>query len=201
MAEPLNLVSNPGPGAPPAQGTVTSVSGSGGTTGLTLTGGPITLAGTLELGGELVAEHGGTGFDAAYLADKAWNTLRVNGAGDGIIADASPYPMNITFAGVMDDTQLICFNPSPLPFSLPENLAGSRIVALSGATAETIVTLYKNGVEFGTLTWAAAGTVPTIVSDAVSFNGTTDTLTIYGPPTHDDTLGNIGMFILGERTG
>lgn len=42
-------------------GTVTSVIGSGGTTGLTLGGGPITTAGTLTLGGTLAVANGGTG--------------------------------------------------------------------------------------------------------------------------------------------
>lgn len=42
-------------------GTVTSVDGSGGTTGLTVTGGPITTTGTLTLGGTLGVANGGTG--------------------------------------------------------------------------------------------------------------------------------------------
>ena len=42
-------------------GTVTSISGSGGTTGLTLTGGPITISGTLTLGGTLNVANGGSG--------------------------------------------------------------------------------------------------------------------------------------------
>ncbi len=42
-------------------GTVTSVSGAGGTTGLTFTGGPITSSGTLTLGGTLGVIAGGTG--------------------------------------------------------------------------------------------------------------------------------------------
>ena len=42
-------------------GSVTSVNGSGGTTGLTLTGGPITASGTLTLGGILAVANGGTG--------------------------------------------------------------------------------------------------------------------------------------------
>ena len=42
-------------------GSVTSVDGSGGTTGLTLTGGPITTSGTLTLGGTLAIANGGTG--------------------------------------------------------------------------------------------------------------------------------------------
>lgn len=42
-------------------GTVTSVDASGGTTGLTFSGGPITTSGTLILGGGLVVANGGTG--------------------------------------------------------------------------------------------------------------------------------------------
>jgi hypothetical protein len=49
-------------------GTVTSVSGSGGTTGLTLTGGPITTSGTLTLGGTLAVANGGTGATDAATA-------------------------------------------------------------------------------------------------------------------------------------
>ena len=55
-----------GAGSPPiwgtttGTGTVTSVDGSGGTTGMTLSGGPITGAGTLTLGGTLGTANGGT---------------------------------------------------------------------------------------------------------------------------------------------
>jgi len=49
-------------------GTVTSVSGSGGITGLTLTGGPITTSGTLTLGGTLAVTNGGTGASDAATA-------------------------------------------------------------------------------------------------------------------------------------
>jgi hypothetical protein len=42
-------------------GTVTSVAASGGTTGLTFTGSPITSSGTLTLGGTLAVANGGTG--------------------------------------------------------------------------------------------------------------------------------------------
>ena len=45
-------------------GTVTSVDGDGGTTGLTVSGGPITSAGTLTLGGTLAISAGGTGLGA-----------------------------------------------------------------------------------------------------------------------------------------
>lgn len=50
-------------------GTITSVSGSGGTTGLTLTGGPITSTGTLTLGGILAPASGGTGTNTSTAAN------------------------------------------------------------------------------------------------------------------------------------
>jgi hypothetical protein len=48
-----------------ATGTVSSVQASGGTTGLTFSGGPITTSGTLTLGGTLAVANGGTGATTA----------------------------------------------------------------------------------------------------------------------------------------
>ncbi len=47
-------------------GSVTSVDASGGTTGLTFTGGPITTSGVLTLGGVLGVSNGGTGTTTGY---------------------------------------------------------------------------------------------------------------------------------------
>jgi hypothetical protein len=44
-----------------AQGTVTSVDVSGGTTGLTTSGGPVTGSGTITIAGTLAVANGGTG--------------------------------------------------------------------------------------------------------------------------------------------
>jgi hypothetical protein len=67
------LVSAGGLGPPEWQtitgaGTVTSVNASGGTTGLSFTGGPITTSGTLTLGGTLAVANGGTGATDAATA-------------------------------------------------------------------------------------------------------------------------------------
>jgi len=56
-------------------GTVTSVSVSGGTTGLTTSGGPITTSGTITLAGTLAPANGGTG-----VANNAASTLTITGA-------------------------------------------------------------------------------------------------------------------------
>jgi hypothetical protein len=50
-------------------GNVTSVNVSGGATGLTTSGGPITTAGTITLGGTLNAANGGTGLSSYTIGD------------------------------------------------------------------------------------------------------------------------------------
>jgi hypothetical protein len=50
-------------------GTVTSVDVSGGTTGLTTSGGPITAAGTITIGGTLAPTSGGTGITSYTVGD------------------------------------------------------------------------------------------------------------------------------------
>lgn len=61
--------------SPGVGGTVTSVAVSGGTTGLTTTGGPITTSGTITLTGTLAIANGGTGLTALGTANQL---LRVN---------------------------------------------------------------------------------------------------------------------------
>ena len=61
--------------------TVTSVSGSGGSTGLTLTGGPITATGTLTLGGLLNPLNGGTGQTTLAAAINAMLPLQSGQSG------------------------------------------------------------------------------------------------------------------------
>jgi len=81
-------------GAVAGAGTVTSVNGSGGTTGLTLTGGPITSSGTLTLGGTLIVANGGTG--ATSL------TGYVKGNGSSAFTAAATIPnTDITGLGTM----------------------------------------------------------------------------------------------------
>jgi len=66
-------------------GTVTSVNGSGGTTGLTLTGGPITASGTLTLGGTLAVANGGTGVTSLGTGVVAALGVNVGTAGAFVI--------------------------------------------------------------------------------------------------------------------
>ena len=61
LQERIKVITSGGAGGGGGSGTVTSVALSGGTTGLTVTGSPITTAGTITLAGTLAVANGGTG--------------------------------------------------------------------------------------------------------------------------------------------
>ena len=99
-------------------GTVTSVALSGGTTGLTVTGSPITSSGTITLAGTLAIANGGTGSTAASATRTA--------LGVAIGSDVQAYD-----AGLDDIAGLAVTNGN---FIVGD---GTNWVAESGATART----------------------------------------------------------------
>ena len=104
-------------------GTVTSVDASGGTTGLTFSGGPITTSGTLTLSGTLGAANGGTG--AATL------TGYVKGSGTTAMTAAATIPTS-------DITGLASVATSGSAADLTTgNLSVSRLGSGSGASSTT----------------------------------------------------------------
>lgn len=129
------------PYVPGTGGTVTSVSGSGGTTGLTLTGGPITTIGTLTLGGTLGVANGGTGATNAA-------TARANlGAGTVTSVAANGGTTGLAFAG------------SPITAAGTLVLSGTLAVANGGTGAVTAAAARANlgaGTGNGTVTSVAA---------------------------------------------
>lgn len=83
-------------------GTVTSVQASGGTTGMTFSGGPITASGTLTLAGTLAVANGGTGattaaaartnFGLGTMATQNANAVAITGGTiDGVTIDGGTF--------------------------------------------------------------------------------------------------------------
>lgn len=81
-------------GAIAGAGTVTSVNASGGTTGMTFSGGPITASGTLTMSGTLIVANGGTG------ATSLTGYVKGNGA-SAMTASATIPSTDITGLGSM----------------------------------------------------------------------------------------------------
>ena len=93
-------------GGLPGTGTVTSVNVSGGTTGLTTSGGPITSAGTITFAGKLIAANGGTGLSSYsggdmlyYTSGDAFSKLSI-GTNGQILTSTGSAPQWTTLSGV-----------------------------------------------------------------------------------------------------
>jgi hypothetical protein len=77
----LNLLNKVNQGGGGGTGTVTSVNVSGGTTGLTTSGGPVTTSGTITLAGTLDVDNGGTGATTAANARTNLSVPSTTGSG------------------------------------------------------------------------------------------------------------------------
>jgi hypothetical protein len=112
-------------------GTVTSVAVSGGTTGLTTSGGPITGSGTITLAGTLIAANGGTGISTYSVGDMLYasgtSTLSrlaagtsgqvLTSAGAGAPTWATPTTGTVTSVGQTFTGGLISVAGSPVTSS------------------------------------------------------------------------------------
>ena len=131
-------------------GTVTSVNVSGGTTGLTTFGGPVTAAGTITLGGTLAVANGGTGSTTTQtalntFAGSVTNGSYLRGNGTNVVMSAiqaSDVPtLNQNTTGNAA-TATTATNVSGGTASV-STLTASSTVTLSGGTANGIA--YLNG--------------------------------------------------------
>ncbi len=83
-------------------------------------------------------------------------------------------------------------------FKLPAALTGSQGDAGVAATGSTAFSLRKNGTEFGTATFAAAGTVPTFAAASSTSFAIGDRFSIRGPATADGTIAEIALTLKGQ---
>ncbi len=79
-----NVLTSQGGGGGSGSGSVTSIAASGGATGLTFTGSPITSSGTLTLGGRLTVAAGGTGTSSISGLIKGNGTSPMSSAVPGV---------------------------------------------------------------------------------------------------------------------
>jgi len=111
-------------------GTVTSVDVSGGTTGLTFTGGPVTTSGTITAGGTLAVANGGTGTATPSLVagtnvtiSGSWPNQTVNASGGGGSAVTINPQTGTSYTLVLSDAQnmITMNNASPNTLTIPLN--------------------------------------------------------------------------------
>ena len=146
-------------------GTVTSVAVSGGTTGLTTSGGPITAAGTITLAGTLAVANGGTGTSTPSLVQGtnvtitgSWPNQTINASsssqvypGAGIAnstgtAWGTSYTTTGTGTVVALATAAALTSPSANQIN---DTNGAQILGLSPTTSAVDYLVVKNGIGVG----------------------------------------------------
>ena len=163
-----------GPSGPPGPtgGGVTSVNVSGGTTGLSTSGGPITSSGTITLGGVLAVASGGTGATTEAGALTSLGAYPASNPNNYTSNGGTVTSVSVTTANGVSGTVT---NPTTTPaISLalgaitPSSVAASGAVTgsnLSGSnTGDQTITLTGNVTGSGTGSFAA-----TIANDSVTY--------------------------------
>jgi hypothetical protein len=161
-------------------GTVTSVNVSGGTTGLTYSGGPITGSGTITMAGTLAVANGGTGITSFGTGVATALGQNVSGSGS-IVLGTSPtvnnptvtnYVESVVAIGTVTTTNTIALTNGTVQtatltastactFTMPTATAGKSFVLLLKQAAAT-----GNGTAtFTGVKWGTAG-APTITATA-----------------------------------
>ena len=131
-----------------SKGTVTSIDASGGTTGLSFSGGPVTTSGTLTLAGTLAIANGGTGSTTAAtarvallptVAANAGKVLAVNAGATDVEWISTGGTGTVTSVNASGGTTGLSFSGGPVTASGTLTLSGTLAVA-NGGTGQTSYT-------------------------------------------------------------
>jgi hypothetical protein len=109
----------------------------------------------------------------------------------------SVYDVLVFFAGPPLDAQLLARVLIPRAVTVPATCAGAHANAGTSATAPAVVTLKKNGVAVGTVTFNADGSAVFSCADPIAFSPG-DMLTFHAPDTADATLADISLTLVGS---
>ena len=134
LQDRIKVITSGGAGGGGGSGTVSSVALSGGTTGLTVTGSPITTAGTITLAGTLAVANGGTGGTTASTARSNLLPTYASNAGKVLAVNAGATDVEyIAVGGSGTVTSVAATVPSFLSVSgSPITTSGTLAITLSG---------------------------------------------------------------------
>ena len=134
--------------------------------------------------------------------------LYADGTTNGVLALSAPpteipepeaktYLLSGAATGKPASSARVFHHLAGLDFTLPAGLTGSTGKAKVAATAQTDFDLLQGGVSFGTMRFAAAGTVASFISASGATIVAGDEIEIIAPGTADATLADITWTIKG----
>lgn len=179
---------------------VASVSGAVYTAGvgINITGNSIALAATTSN----IAEGTNQYFTAARAQAAFTAGANVSLAGGVISVPNSniPYDMAGSIAGKPAASAVVLRFVAVRAFTIPAAMAGSLSKTATVATASTVLSMQKNGTQFGTLTYAAAGTSGTFAAASATTFAVGDVFTVVAPATQDSSFADCEFTIVASLT-
>jgi len=166
-------------------GTVTSIDASGGTTGLSFSGGPVTAAGTLTLSGTLAVAHGGTGLTALGTGITTWL--------------GTPSSANLA-AAVTDETGTGSLVFATSPTLVTPVLGTPSSVTLTNAT-DLPITTGVSGLGTGVATFLATPSSANLASMVTGETGSGALVFATSPTLVTPALGTPSAVVLSNGTG
>jgi hypothetical protein len=143
---------NPSGGGGGGSGTVTSIDVSGGTTGLTYSGGPVTASGTITMAGTLAVANGGTGGTTAAAAQANLLPSQAGNPGKLLSTDGAGVLSWVAAGGTGTVTNVT----GTLPITVATGTT-TPVIAINAATNAA-----AGAIEIATLAEAATGTDATL---------------------------------------
>ena len=116
-----------------------------------------------------------------------------------ITFDQPKYDIVCFFEGTIPSGQLVLRFPFSRRVVFPSGMTDSVASLGAAATAETVMSLKKNLVEFATITFSGAGTEGVVASSSVTTFEVGDVLTVHGPGSGDATAADLGFTLNGVR--
>lgn len=153
-------------------GSVTSVALSGGSTGLTTTGGPITTAGTITLAGTLSIANGGTGATSATAAINNLLPAQTGNSGRFLTTDGSTTSWAVV------------------------PMTGGTVTSVSATGNQGVTALVVNGTTTPAITIGLGNITPTSVAATGTIGGSNFSGSSSGTNTGDQTI-----VLSGDGTG
>lgn len=135
----------------------------------------------------------------ASFSGQGGKAVQVNPAGTALEFATKPYIVGMTYNGKPSASLVLIRHPVTEAVTFPASMTGSYGVAGTAATAQTDFDLQKNGVSFGTLRFAAAGTSATFIAASSTSFAAGDILTVVAPASQDATLAGLGFSLKGTR--
>lgn len=142
-----------------------------------------------------------TADDLPYNGGVDLSADNVQDAIDELIDRTSLAVYDISFyaGGLMENNERVFRLVASRQFNIPVGAPGSVAAARIAANAETVVSLQKNGVQFGTVTFAASGTSGTFSVPGTTVFNPGDVLEIRAPNPADTLLRDTAITLACRR--